>query len=141
MKRLSTFFISLTIAMMVLSTVGSALADDSVVLDPVKITESVPVTETLSEPKKVIVVTEQPVQPVSLTEALDKEFFVEFQKSGEYSSEPYIRGRGTKGVPVYLEGMRLNSGHNDSTNLFNLIDVETVEVYRGPVEQHWVWAL
>ena len=132
MKLLSTLFISLTTVMMVLSAVGSVLADDSVVLDPVKITESVPVTKTLAEPKKTIAVSKEPVQPVSLTEALDKEFFVEFQKSGEYSSEPYIRGRGTKGVPVYLEGMRLNTGHNDSTNLFNLIDVETVEVYRGP---------
>nr|WP_320051229.1 TonB-dependent receptor [uncultured Desulfuromonas sp.] len=132
MKALTRLSVYATSLFIVLVFVGTVVADDAVVLEPVKITESVPVVQTLAEPSQTVEVVKQPVQPVSLTEALEQKFFVEFQKSGEYSSEPYIRGRGTKGVPVYLEGMRLNAGHNDSTNLFNLTDVEAVEVYRGP---------
>lgn len=67
----------------------------------------------------------------SLNDTLKKSFFVEFKKSSEYESEPYIRGRGNKGVPVFLEGMRVNEGHDDSTNIFGLSDVSEIEVYRG----------
>jgi iron complex outermembrane recepter protein len=71
------------------------------------------------------------VQPLTITEALKKEFYVDFKKSSEYESEVYIRGRGDKGVPVFLEGMRLNAGHNDSSNIFSLTDAVNLEVHRG----------
>jgi len=70
--------------------------------------------------------------PIStIDETLKNQFYVTFQKSGDYSSEPYIRGRGNKGVPIYLEGLRLNGAHPDSTNLFNMIDAQEIDVYRG----------
>lgn len=86
--------------------------------------------ETLSSPKKTIEV-EDNIETTSINDVLKKEFYVEFQKSSEYSSEPYIRGRGNKGVAIYLEGMRLNAGHSDSTNIFGLSDISQIEVYRG----------
>lgn len=99
---------------------------------PLKLNEIVLVGRSLGDSVQTVEVDEAAVKPTTLTEALEGQFFVEMQKAGEYSSEPYIRGRGIKGVPIFLEGMRLNAGHPDSTNLFNMIDVETVEVYRGP---------
>ena len=84
----------------------------------------------LSDSKKTIEI-EDIVQPTTVSDALKNEFYVDFKKSSEYASEPYIRGRGNKGVPVYLEGMRLNAGHDDSTNLFSLSDAVELEVYRG----------
>lgn len=86
--------------------------------------------ESLTNSKSVIKL-EDEIQAISINDALDKEFFVEFKKTSEYASEPYIRGRGNKGVPVFLEGMRLNAGHDDSTNLFGLSDVAQIDVYRG----------
>lgn len=87
--------------------------------------------ESLADDKLEVATGEQPIKPDSFNDALKDVFFVEFQKSSRYNSEPYIRGRGTKGVPVYLEGMRLNAGHSDSTNLINLVDIDKMDVYRG----------
>lgn len=74
---------------------------------------------------------QQPAQPESLSDSLKDVFFVESQQSSDYQSEPYIRGRGNTGVPVYIEGMRLNAAHPDSTNLMSMLDIGTVDVYRG----------
>lgn len=38
---------------------------------------------------------------------------------------------GNKGVPVFIEGLKLNAGHDDSTNLFGMTDIAEVDVYRG----------
>ncbi len=86
--------------------------------------------QTLSNTKTTINV-EDDIQASSINETLKKQFYVEFKKSSEYSSEPYIRGRGNKGVPVFLEGMRINAGHDDSTNIFGLSDIAQIDVYRG----------
>lgn len=67
----------------------------------------------------------------SLNDTLKNQFYVSYKQAGSYNSEPYIRGRGTNGVPVYLEGLRLNAAHSDSSNLVNMIDVQEVDVYRG----------
>lgn len=67
----------------------------------------------------------------TLNEALKNQFFISYKKSGDYNSEPYMRGRGTTGVAVYLEGLRLNVAHSDSINLFNTIDAQEIDVYRG----------
>ncbi|QDF29740.1 TonB-dependent receptor [Halarcobacter anaerophilus] len=84
----------------------------------------------LSSSKKTINVKDD-VQSTSINDSLKKAFFVDFKKSSEYESEPYIRGRGNKGVPVFLEGMRVNEGHSDSTNIFGLSDIAQIDVYRG----------
>ncbi len=99
--------------------------------------EQITVEETaLSEPvfsaTKETLSTDSPMVPSdTLSEVLKNTFYVEKITSSAYSSEPYIRGRGAKGVPIYLEGMRLNAGHNDSTNLLSMVDIGTVDVYRG----------
>jgi len=104
----------------------------NVTLDAVSIEEEKNVeTLTLGSENTKILLQNEAVSVATIDEALKKQFFVTDIKSGDYSSEPYIRGRGTKGVPLYLEGMRVNAAHPDSTNLFNMIDVEAVEVYRG----------
>lgn len=103
-------------------------AQETLQLKEIKIEDSA-LQQSLSNSKSTIKVEDEVVS--SMNDALDKEFFVEFKKTGAYSSEPYIRGRGNKGVPVFLEGMRLNAGHDDSTNLFNMTDVSQIDVYRG----------
>ncbi|MBM9615076.1 TonB-dependent receptor [Desulfobulbus rhabdoformis] len=99
---------------------------ETIVVEDDQIKES-----SLADEKTLVDLEVTPTRANSLTDALSNLFFVDFRKSSAYSSEPYIRGRGTKGVPIYLEGMRLNAGHNDSTNLLNIADIETLEVYRG----------
>ncbi len=101
-----------------------------IIIEDIDISEQKVEHKTLSSSKQTVNL-EEGVKPTTVTEALEKEFFVDFKKSSAYESEPYIRGRGNKGVPVYLEGMRLNAGHDDSTNLFNLSDAAEIEVYRG----------
>lgn len=99
--------------------------------------EQITVEETaLSEPvfsaTKETLSTDSPMVPSdTLSEVLKNTFYVEKITSSAYSSEPYIRGRGAKGVPIYLEGMRLNAGHHDSTNLLSMVDIGTVDIYRG----------
>jgi len=106
-----------------------AFAAQDTKIEEIKIKDSALLEESLSSSKSTINVEEKVVS--SMNDALDKEFYVEFKKSSSYASEPYIRGRGNKGVPVFIEGMRLNAGHDDSTNLFSMTDVSEIEVYRG----------
>lgn len=109
----------------------TAVAQD-VKIQEIDISENKLINENrLSQDKKTITFQEEAVKPLSMNDALKKEFYVDFKKSSEYESEPYIRGRGNKGVPVFIEGMRLNAGHDDSTNLFGLTDIADIEVYRG----------
>ena len=111
----------------------SACAAQSVTLEPVAVEgekeASTPIR--LSDAKTALLLEEQTSQPSTLNEALSDTFFVNYKKAGEYNSEPYIRGRSVAGVPIYIEGMRLNAAHNDATNLFNMSDVAEVDVYRG----------
>ena len=85
----------------------------------------------LIETKQTIETNAAPVAADNVSETLTHLPYVAMQKDSTYSAAPYIRGRGTKGVPVYLDGMRLNAGHSDSTNLFSVIDIGSVDVYRG----------
>ena len=111
----------------------SACVAQSVTLEPVAVEgeqeASTPIR--LSDAKTALLLEDQTSQPSTLNEALSDTFFVNFKKAGEYNSEPYIRGRSVAGVPIYIEGMRLNAAHNDATNLFNMSDVAEVDVYRG----------
>ncbi|WP_333805042.1 TonB-dependent receptor [Sulfurospirillum sp.] len=111
----------------------SAFAAQSILLEPVAVEgEKEPSTPlTLRDTKTPIKVEESASQPTTLNEALKNEFFISYKKAGDYNSEPYIRGRGVNGVPIYLEGMRINAAHPDSTSIFNMIDAEEVDVYRG----------
>jgi len=111
----------------------SAFAAQSITLAPVAVEEEKEASKptNLSDANTVIHVDEQSSQPTTLNEALSDTFFVNYKKAGDYTSEPYIRGRGVNGVPIYIEGMRLNAAHNDSTNLFAMSDVAEVDVYRG----------
>ncbi|MFV0481831.1 MAG: TonB-dependent receptor, partial [Campylobacteraceae bacterium] len=91
--------------------------------------ESLP---TLSMPMQDIkVVDSYTTTPQTIIDSLKKDFFVDFRKSGAYASEPYMRGRGEKGVAAFIEGMRINGSHSDSVNLFGMSEVEEVDVYRG----------
>jgi len=114
-----------------LSWAAHSWAADTATLEQITV-EDTALTEPVFSAAKETVSTDTPTVPSdSLTEALKNTFYVENIQSSAYSSEPYIRGRGTKGVPVYLEGMRLNAGHNDSTNLLSMVDIGTVDIYRG----------
>lgn len=108
-------------------------AAQSVTLESVAIEgeKDTPKLISLSDGNTHITVDELSTQPTSLNEALNDTFFVNYKKAGDYNSEPYIRGRGVNGVPIYIEGMRINAAHPDSTNLFNMIDAQEVDVYRG----------
>ena len=111
----------------------SVFAAQSITLEPVAVEgekePSKPLT--LRDTSTPINVEESASQPTTLNEALKDEFFISYKKAGDYNSEPYIRGRGVNGVPIYLEGMRINAAHPDSTSIFNMIDAEEVDVYRG----------
>ena len=106
-----------------------AFATQDTKIEEIKIKDSALLEESLSNPKSTIKVEDEVTS--SMNDALDKEFYVEFKKTSSYSSEPYIRGRGNKGVPVFIEGMRVNAGHDDSTNIFGMTDVSQIDVYRG----------
>jgi len=107
----------------------SAYAAQSVTLEPVSVEEEKETSQTLSlsDAKTTIDTQELSSQPTTLNEALGDTFFVNYKKAGEYNAEPYIRGRGVNGVPIYIEGMRINAAHPDSTNLFTMIDVQEVD--------------
>jgi len=111
----------------------SALAAQSVTLEPVAIEEEKESIQPplLSNTYTTVSTEASTTQSMTVNDTLKDQFFVSYKKAGEYNSEPYIRGRGTNGVPVYLEGLRLNEGHSDSANLFNMTDVAEVDVYRG----------
>ena len=111
----------------------SAFAAQSITLEPVAVEGEKEASQTLSlsDAKTAINVQELSSQPTTLNEALSDTFFVNYKKAGDYNSEPYIRGRGVNGVPIYIEGMRINAAHPDSTNLFTMIDAQEVDVYRG----------
>ncbi len=114
-----------------LSLCHHAVRAETATLEQITVEETAVAEQSLAAPKETIALDQEPVRPDTLSEALEDVFYVELLKDGSYNAEPYIRGRGTKGVPVYLEGMRLNAGHNDSTNLLSMIDVGSVDVYRG----------
>lgn len=107
----------------------AAFAAQDTKIQEIDIKDTALLQESLSSTKSTINLEDEAV--TSMNDALDKEFFVEFKKTSGYSSEPYIRGRGNKGVPVFIEGLRLNAGHDDSTNLFGMTDIAEVDVYRG----------
>ena len=111
----------------------SACVAQSVTLEPVAVEgeQEASSSVSLSDAKTVINTQELSTQPSTLNEALSDTFFVNYKKAGDYNSEPYIRGRGVNGVPIYIEGMRINAAHPDSTNLFTMIDAQEVDVYRG----------
>lgn len=123
----------LWIVAMSLCSLSATYAAQSVILESVAVEGENEASSTLnlSHSKTAIHVEELSNQPTNLNEALRDTFFVNYKKAGEYNSEPYIRGRGINGVPIYIEGMRINAAHPDSTNLFNMIDAEEVDVYRG----------
>jgi len=100
-------------------------------LDDVYVDEKLLSQQTPLSSSKQTINIEDDSQATSINDTLKKTFYVEFKKSSEYESEPYIRGRGNKGVPVFLEGMRINEGHDDSTNIFGLSDIAQIDVYRG----------
>lgn len=111
----------------------SAFAAQSITLEPVAVEGDKEPSKTLNlrDTHTPIKVEESVSQPKTLNEALKDEFFISYKKAGDYNAEPYIRGRGVNGVPIYLEGMRINAAHPDSTSIFNMIDAEEIDVYRG----------
>lgn len=114
-----------------LGCVANGWAADTTTLEQITVEDSA-LTEPAFSTAKETVATNTPTVPAdTITEALKNTFYVENLQSSAYSAEPYIRGRGTKGVPIYLEGMRLNAGHNDSTNLLSMVDIGAVDIYRG----------
>jgi len=114
-----------------LSLSHHAVRAETATLEQITVEETAVAEQSLANAKQTVAVDQEPVRPDTLSQALEDVFYVELLKDGSYNAEPYIRGRGTKGVPVYLEGMRLNAGHNDSTNLLSMIDIGSVDVYRG----------
>lgn len=121
------------LSLLALSACAScAFSVQSVSLEAVSIEETQEMQPSmLSDSYTKITLESEPTLAPSLNDALKEQFFVSYKQAGTYNSEPYIRGRGTNGVPVYLEGLRINAAHSDSINLFNMIDVEEVDVYRG----------
>lgn len=113
-------------------TFCSVYAAQNVSLEAVSIEEQQESAVPTLSSEKTKVSTKKIVAPTTtIDETLKDEFFVTYQKAGEYNSSPYIRGKGNKGVPIYLEGLRINEAHPDSTNLFNTIDADEIDVYRG----------
>lgn len=114
-----------------LSRAAHRSAADTATFEQITVEDTALTEPVFSAAKETLSMDTPTVPSDSLTEALKNTFYVQNMQSSAYSAEPSIRGRGTKGVPVYLEGMRLNAGHNDSTNLFSMVDIGTVDIYRG----------
>ena len=110
----------------------SACAAQSFTLAPVTVEEKADNTSPmLSHTYSRVLREEQSIESTTISEALKDAFFVQSKKSSDYTSTPYIRGRSITGVPIYLEGMRINAGHDDSTNIFAMTDIAQIDVYRG----------